>query len=177
MLKILLILILLPQLLLADKHVPYFKSLSKSESWLRHYPDLKDFKEQTEKFFLSHKGLPVKIIEEHQSVGSTYTDWYRIELFNGIQGWIYHNQLTRKRTLLILEDTELYATKSYDPDSWLTIPKGKIKSPKTVNLLETTPTMYKVSISMSKREEINGWIPRDDRVWGDDLKDLEKDID
>jgi hypothetical protein len=30
---------------------------------------------------------------------------------------------------------------------------------------------------MSKREEINGWIPRDDRVWGDDLKDLEKSYD
>ena len=161
----------------ANSHVPYYKSLSKNESWLRHYPDLKDFKEQTEKFFLTHKGLPVRVIEEYQSMGSTYIDWYRIELFNGIQGWIYHNQLTRKRTLLILEDMELYATNSYDPESWFTIQKGKIKSPKTVNLLEATPTMYKVSISMSKREEINGWIPRDDRVWGDDLKSLEKSYD
>ena len=94
------IFILIPYFAFADKHVPYYKSLSKSESWLRHYPDLRDFKEQTEKFFLTHKGMPVKVIEEYQSVGNNYIDWYRIELFNGIKGWIYHNQLTRKRTLL-----------------------------------------------------------------------------
>ena len=52
----------------ANSHVPYYKSLSKNESWLRHYPDLKDFKEQTEKFFLTHKGLPVRVIEEYQSM-------------------------------------------------------------------------------------------------------------
>ena len=32
--------------------------------------DLRDFKEQTEKFFLTHKGMPVKVIEEYQSVGN-----------------------------------------------------------------------------------------------------------
>ena len=58
----------------ANSHITYYTSLSKSESWLRHYPDLKDFKAQTEKFFLSPNGLPVKIIEEPQSVGSAYTD-------------------------------------------------------------------------------------------------------
>tara|TARA_Y100000591_G_C21667846_1_gene611318 strand:+ start:115 stop:618 length:504 start_codon:yes stop_codon:yes gene_type:complete len=167
MIKFLLI-FLIPLTSLANNHIPYYKSLSKNESWLRHYPDLKDFKEQTEKFLLTHKGMPVKVIEEHQSIGSTYIDWYRIELFNGIQGWIYHNQLTRKRTLLILEDIDLYATNSYETGSWLTIQKGKINSPKTVNLLEVTPTMYKISISMSKSKEINGWIPRDGRVWGDE---------
>ena len=128
---------------LLDKHCSILQSLSKSESWLRHYPDLRDFKEQTEKFFLTHKGMPVKVIEEYQSVGNNYIDWYRIELFNGIKGWIYHNQLTRKRTLLVLEDTELYALNSYDPDSWLTILKGEILAPKTVDLLEVTPEMLK----------------------------------
>ena len=167
MIKFLLI-FLIPLTSLANNHIPYYKSLSKNESWLRHYPDLKDFKEQTEKFLLTHKGMPVKVIEEHQSIGSTYIDWYRIELFNGIQGWIYHNQLTRKRTLLILEDIDFFATNSYETGSWLTIQKGKINSPKTVNLLEVTPTMYKISISMSKSKEINGWIPRDGRVWGDE---------
>jgi hypothetical protein len=50
MIKFLLI-IFIPLSSLANSHIPYYKSLSKSESWLRHYPDLKDFKEQTEKFF------------------------------------------------------------------------------------------------------------------------------
>ena len=88
MIKFLLI-IFIPLSSLANSHIPYYKSLSKSESWLRHYPDLKDFKEQTEKFFLTHKGLPVKVIDEHQSTGSTYIDWYRIELFNGVQVSLY----------------------------------------------------------------------------------------
>ena len=128
-----LILILFPLASLADSHIPYYKSLSKNESWLRHYPDIQDFKEQTEKFFLTQKGMAVKVIEEHQSIGSKYIDWYRIELFNGIQGWIYHTQLTRKRSLLILKDTELYALKSTNPNSLFTIQKGEILSPKIVN--------------------------------------------
>ena len=177
MFKIFLILSLIPFISLANSHIPYYKSLSKSESWLRHYPDLKDFKKETEKFFLTHSGMPVRVIEEHQSVGSTYIDWYRIELFNGIQGWIYHNQLTRKRTLLILEDTELYALSSMDSSSFFTIQKGEIKSPKTVNLLEVTPSMLKISIALNKRTEIKGWVPRDKRIWGDDPKELEKDFD
>ena len=172
-----LILIMFPLVSLADSHIPYYKSLSKNESWLRHYPDIQDFKEQTEKFFLTQKGMAVKVIEEHQSIGSNYIDWYRIELFNGIQGWIYHTQLTRKRSLLILKDTELYALKSTNPNSLFTIQKGEILSPKIVNLLEVTPTMFKVSILSGKRNEIKGWIPRDERVWGDDPKELEKDFD
>ena len=172
-----LILFFLPFSIFADNHLPYYKSLSKNESWLRHYPDLQDFKQQTEKFFLTQKGMAVKVIEEHQSIGSNYIDWYRVELFNGIQGWMYHNQLTRKRSLLVLEDTELYAFKSTNPDSWLTIQKGEILSPKIVNLLEVTPSMFKVSISIGKRNEVKGWIPRDKRVWGDDPKEVEKNFD
>ena len=175
--KRLIIFLLIPYFAFADKHVPYYKSLSKTESWLRHYPDLREFKEETEKFFLTHKGMPVKVIEEYQSVGNNYIDWYRIELFNGIKGWIYHSQLTQKRTLLVLEDTELYALSSYDPDSWLTIVKGEIRAPKTVDLLKVTPEMFKVSISISDRKEIKGWIPRDNRIWGDDPKEIQQDFD
>tara|TARA_B100000965_G_scaffold179072_1_gene149387 strand:+ start:2914 stop:3444 length:531 start_codon:yes stop_codon:yes gene_type:complete len=171
------IFLLLPFLSLADSYVHYYKSLSQNESWLRHYPNLQDFKEQTEKFFLTEKGMPVKVIEKHQSKGSDYIDWYRIELFNGIQGWIYHSQLSSKRSLLILEDTELYALKSTDPNSFFTIQKGKIISPKIVNLLETTSSMFKISISLGKRNEIKGWIPRDERVWGELPKEVKKDFD
>jgi len=172
-----LILLIFPFSILADSHLPYYKSLSKNESWLRHYPDLQDFKEQTEKFFLTQKRMPVKVIQEHQSIGSNYIDWYQIELFNGIQGWMYHTQLTRKRSLLILENTELYALESKDPNSLLTIKKGEILSPKIVNLLEVTPDMFKISIDVGKRKEIKGWIPRDKRVWGSSSQKMEKDFD
>ena len=88
-----------------------------------------------------------------------------------------HTQLTRQRTLLILEDTELYAFNSSEPNSWLTIQKGEIQSPKTVKLLEVSSSMFKVSIARGKNNEIQGWIPRDQRVWGDDLEGVQKDFD
>ena len=171
MIKFILVFLLIPQFIFADKHVPYYKSLSKTESWLRHYPDLRDFKEQTEKFFLTQKGMPVKVIEEHQSVGTNFIDWYRIELFNGIQGWIFHTQLTSKRTLLVLEETELFAWSSDDPNSWMTIVKGEIQAPKIIDLLEVKDDMFKVNIKISDRKEIKGWISRDQRIWGDDLRE------
>jgi len=37
--------------------------------------------------------------------------------------------------------------------------------------------MLKVSISISDRKEIIGWIPRDNRVWGDDPKEIQQDFD
>jgi SH3-like domain-containing protein len=169
--KFILIFLLIPQFIFADKHVPYYESLSKTESWLRHYPDLRDFKEQTEKFFLTQKGMPVKVIQEHQSVGTNFIDWYRIELFNGIQGWIFHTQLTSKRTLMVLEDTELFAWSSDDPNSWMTIVKGEIQAPKIIDLLEVKDDMFKVNIKISDRKEIKGWISRDQRIWGDDLRE------
>lgn len=171
MIKFILIFLLIPQFIFADKHVPYYESLSKTESWLRHYPDLRDFKEQTEKFFLTQKGMPVKVIQEHQSVGTNFIDWYRIELFNGIQGWIFHTQLTSKRTLMVLEDTELFAWSSDDPSSWMTIVKGEIQAPKIIDLLEVKDDMFKVNIKISDRKEIKGWISRDQRIWGDDLRE------
>ncbi|NBW71119.1 MAG: hypothetical protein EBR32_06925, partial [Bacteroidetes bacterium] len=126
------LLLVLPLQLFAEGHLPYYKSLSQDESWLRHYPDIQDLKNYTEKFLLSQKRMPVKVIEEYTSPGSKYIDWYRIELFNGIQGWMYHNQLSRSRTLLVKEDTEMYAWSSMDPDGWLTIQKGLIQAPKIV---------------------------------------------
>ena len=166
MFRLVLLFLVLPLTAYSDKHIPYYKSLAHDESWLRHYPENQDLKKQTEKFLLTEENMPVKVIEEFRNSWSSYTDWYRIELFNGIQGWIAHNQLSKKRTLLILEDIELYALKSYDPESWMTIQKGVILAPKIVNLLEVKETMVKVSIPEGNKSSIKGWIPIDDRLWG-----------
>ena len=163
MIRLILYFLILPLIAYADKHIPYYKSLAHDESWLRHYPENQDLSKQTEKFLLTEENMPVKIIEEFQNSWSSYTDWYRIELFNGIQGWIAHNQLSKKRTLLVLEDTELYALKSYDPESLLTIQKGLILAPKIVYLLEVNETMVKISIPEGKKSLIKGWIPIDKR--------------
>ena len=166
MIRLILFLLIFPLIAYSDKHIPYYKSLAHDESWLRHYPENQDLSKQTEKFLLTEENMPVKIIEEFQNSWSSYTDWYRIELFNGIQGWIAHNQLSKKRTLLVLEDTELYALKSYDPESIMTIQKGLILAPKIVNLLEINETMVKISIPEGKKSSIKGWIPIDKRLWG-----------
>ena len=61
---------------------------------------------------------------------------------------------------------KLYALKSYDPESWMTIQKGVILAPKIVNLLEVKETMVKVSIPEGNKSSVKGWIPIDDRLWG-----------
>jgi SH3-like domain-containing protein len=165
---IFILLVVLPFKLFAEGHLPYYKSLSQDESWLRHYPDIQDLKDYTEKFLLSQKRMPVKVIEEFTSPGNKYIDWYRIELFNGIQGWMYFNQLSRSRTLLIKEDTEMYAWSSMEPDAWLTIQKGLIQAPKIVKLISIEGTMAKISISTGKKSEEKAWIALDERVWGAD---------
>ena len=163
---IIILLVILPFQLFAEGHLPYYKSLSQDESWLRHYPDIQDLKDYTEKFLLSQKRMPVKVIEEFTSPGNKYIDWYRIELFNGIQGWMYFNQLSRSRTLLIKEDTEMYAWSSMEPDAWLTIQKGLIQAPKIVKLISIEGSMAKISISTGKKSEEKAWIALDERVWG-----------
>ncbi len=166
MIRLILFFLIIPLIAYSDKHIPYYKSLAHDESWLRHYPENQDLSNQTEKFLLTEENMPVKVIEEFQNSWSDYTDWFRIELFNGIQGWIAHNQLSKKRTLLLLEDTKLYAFKSYDPESPFTIQKGLILAPKIVNLLEVDEEMLKISIPEGKKSPIKGWIPLDERVWG-----------
>ena len=91
-----------------------------------------------------------------------------MQLFNGIQGWMYHSQLSRSRTLLIKEDTEMFAWSSMDPDAWLTIQKGLIQAPKIVKLLSIEGSMAKISISTGKKSEEKAWIALDERVWGAD---------
>ena len=166
MIRLLLFFLILPLTAYPDKHVPYYKSLAHDESWLRHYPENQDLSKQTEKFLLTEENMPVKVIEEFQNSWSDYIDWYRIELFNGIQGWIAHNQLSKKRTILVLEDTELYALKSDDPESFMTIQKGYILAPKILDLLEVNETMVKIRITQGKNSSIKGWIPNDKRIWG-----------
>ena len=114
MFRLVLLFLVLPLTAYSDKHIPYYKSLAHDKSWLRHYPENQDLNKQTEKFLLTEENMPVKVIEEFRNSWSSYTDWYRIELFNGIQGWIAHNQLSKKRTLLILKDIELYAEFKWD---------------------------------------------------------------
>jgi len=53
----------------------------------------------------------------------------------------------------------------------MTIVKGEIQAPKIIDLLEVKDDMLKVNIKISDRKEIKGWISRDQRIWGDDLRE------
>ena len=57
----------------------------------------------------------------------------------------------------------------------MTIVKGEIQAPKIIDLLEVKDDMLKVNIKISDRKEIKGWISRDQRIWGDDLREEEFD--
>ena len=59
---------------------------------------------------LTERGMPVKVLRNFNA-GGNITEWYQVELFNGITGWIYHNQLSKKRKLLLKEDKNLYRMK------------------------------------------------------------------
>ena len=99
MIRLIFFLLIFPLIAYSDKHIPYYKSLAHDESWLRHYPENQDLSKQTEKFLLTEENMPVKVIEEFQNSWSSYTDWYRIELFNGIQGVGLHIISYLKREL------------------------------------------------------------------------------
>jgi len=43
---------------------------------------------------LTERGMPVKVLRNFNA-GGNITEWYQVELFNGITGWIYHNQLSK----------------------------------------------------------------------------------
>jgi hypothetical protein len=53
----------------------------------------------------------------------------------------------------------------------MTIVKGEIQAPKIIDLLDVKDDMLKVNIKISDRKEIKGWISRDQRIWGDDLRE------
>ena len=53
----------------------------------------------------------------------------------------------------------------------MTVVKGEIQAPKIIDLLEVKDDMFKINIKITDRKEIKGWISRDQRIWGDDLRE------
>ena len=96
--KLILVFLLIPTLSLCESF-PIFNSLKYNEVNLRHYPEKDDPHLKTIKFVLTEKGMPVKVIRDYNA-GGNIVEWYQVELFNGITGWIYHNQLSQHHLLV-----------------------------------------------------------------------------
>lgn len=141
-----------------------FKSLKNIKSNLRHYPEKDDPNLKTIKFVLTQIHMPIKIIGEFNS-GGPLVEWYNVELFNGVTGWLYHNQISKNRTLLLKKNKNLYLFNSFNPNSLMTQIKAKIISPKIVILEKIKNNMAKISFS-NKGKNSSGWILLDDSIWG-----------
>ena len=161
--KLILVFLLIPTLALCETF-PTFNSLKYKEVNLRHYPEKDDPNLKTIKFVLTEKGMPVKVIRDFNA-GGNITEWYQVELFNGITGWIYHNQLSQKRTLLLRKNTNLYLFNSNKEGSLITKIKAKIISPKTVSLIKIRDKMAKVEFNHNEKIK-SGWIVLEDNIWG-----------
>ena len=167
--KLILVFLLIPTLSLCESF-PIFNSLKYNEVNLRHYPEKDDPHLKTIKFVLTEKGMPVKVIRDYNA-GGNIVEWYQVELFNGITGWIYHTQLSQKRRLLLRENTNLYLFNSYKKGSLRTKIKAKIISPQIITLIEIKGIMAKVEFSHNDKFK-TGWIILEDSIWG--LLDKEK---
>tara|TARA_B110001450_G_scaffold147758_1_gene138154 strand:- start:2370 stop:2879 length:510 start_codon:yes stop_codon:yes gene_type:complete len=161
--KLILVFLLIPTLSLCESF-PIFNSLKYDEVNLRHYPEKDDPYLKTIKFVLTEKGMPVKVTRDYNA-GGNIVEWYQVELFNGITGWIYHTQLSQKRRLLLRENTNLYLFNSYKKGSLRTKIKAKIISPQIITLIEIKGKMAKVEFSHNDKFK-TGWIILEDSIWG-----------
>ena len=161
--KLILVFLLIPSLALCETF-PTFNSLKYKEVNLRHYPEKDDPNLKTIKLVLTERGMPVKVIRDYNAGGSVI-EWYQVQLFNGITGWIYHNQLSQKRRLLLRENTDLYLFNSYKKGSLRTKIKAKIISPKIISLVKIQGNMAKVEFSHSDKIK-SGWIILEENIWG-----------
>ena len=151
-------------LVVAAEKFPVFESLKFNEVNLRHYPEKDDPYLKTIKFKLTKKNMPVKVLGEFNS-GGKIVEWRHVELFNGIEGWIYHTQLSEQRTLLLKKDKNLYLFNSFQKESFKTKIKAKIFSPEIVKLEKLKNNMAKIQLNHDEKL-ISGWIIIDESVWG-----------
>jgi|TARA_B110000971_G_C20000018_1_gene496334 SH3-like domain-containing protein len=161
--KLFIAFLIIPTFAICDSF-PSFNSLKYEEVNLRHYPEKDDPNLKTIKFKLTERGMPVKILRDYNA-GGNITEWYQVELFNGITGWVYHNQLSKKRKLLLKEDKNLYLFSSSKEGSFKTQIKAKIISPKIVSLIKIKNNMAKIEINQ-KKKTTQGWILLDNSIWG-----------
>ncbi len=161
--KLILIFILIPTLSLGEIF-PTFNSLKYKEVNLRHYPELHDPNLKTIKFTLRQAGMPVKVLRDYNA-GGPIVEWYQVELFNGITGWIYHTQLSQKQKLLLKKDKNLYLFNSHIKKSFKTQVKAKIIAPKIISLIKIKNNMAKVEVNHNGKA-IKGWVLLDKSIWG-----------
>jgi SH3-like domain-containing protein len=120
--------------------LPRFVSIGKSEAYLRTGPG----KQYPILVVLQRRGIPVKIIDEYQR-------WRKVELHDGVTGWLHKVLLTSRRTFLITaQSAPLHAEPSDTGPIIATAEKNVI-----ADLEECTPLWCRVNV-----EGYDGWVLR-----------------
>ena len=107
------------------------------------------------KWIYEKKGLPVLIIDE-------YYNWRKIKDFENDSGWVHVSQLSKKRSILFIEDNVLVFSK----------PTNFSKPIFRVSKLEVaTITKCDIEWCKVKNNIFSGWVKKNS-IWGLNKKDI-----
>jgi len=107
------------------------------------------------KWVYEKKGLPVLIIDE-------YYNWRKIKDFENDSGWVHVSQLSKKRSVLFIEDNVLVFSK----------PTNFSKPLFRVSKLEVaTITKCDIEWCKVKNNIFSGWVKKNS-IWGLNKKDI-----
>lgn len=158
---LLLLLLLLPDICLSDKFIPYYVSIKSSEVNVRKGPNAR----YQIDWVYKNKGEPVEVIAK-------FEHWNRIKDVTGDEGWVKSVMLSKKRSAVIIinmnknnksTDTSLLAPLHRKPDASSRI-FAKIEASKRVFLEECQKQYCKIKVEHKSRWVV-GWIDKQ-YLWG-----------
>ncbi len=127
---------------------PFYVSLRSNEVNLRTGPG----NEYPIKFVYQLKGLPLKVVGE-------YDNWYKVKDKDNDEGWVNKNLTTKKRTLIVVNGTQIMYK------------KNDLESNPLYRLEENVIATYKKCDTIWCKVEVNnetGWV-ESKNMWGYDL--------
>ena len=123
----------------------FFVSLRSDKANLRTGPG----SEYPIKYVYHLKGLPLEVLGEYES-------WYNIRDKDGDEGWINQNLVTKKRTVVIINGTQiLYSSNNKDSR-----PLNRLEKNVIAKLKKCKKDFCKVEIKKRR-----GWIKKEN-IWG-----------
>lgn len=129
--------------------VPRFVSLKYDRVFVRGGPN----RDQDPRWIYTRSGMPVEITAE-------FENWRRIRDWEGAEGWVYHSQLSGKRTAVVVPKSKddlvpLYASTSNEAAVAAKLQSGVLGAIKTCD----------GSWCQFVGKDFDGWV-RQERLWG-----------
>jgi SH3-like domain-containing protein len=129
---------------LSDAEAFTFVSLKSSEINMRIGPG----KEYPITWVFMRANLPMILVAE-------FDQWRKVKFFDGTDGWVHKNMISRKNTVIVIKDHAImykYSSKSH--------PIARIEKDVIMKVIKKEANYVKVDINNMK-----GWVARND-VWG-----------